>query len=191
MGAQHPCGVIESVPPHPDSMHLQFARGWFELGLLQDAEAELARIAERYQGCMEVLEVRFQLWVRLGRFDEALVLAERQAAEFPGEYRGHMNRGNALFWLDRAEEAIACVKAVMGEHPKVAAFPYNLACYCLPAHGEDEAKRWMRVAMRVGNRAGVLRHALADGDLRAIWPWLRTMQEKGREEGLTAGSGDL
>lgn len=183
--------MIESVPPHPDSVHLRFARGWFELGLLQESEAELGHIRIEYQGCLEVLEVRFQLWVRLGRFQEALTIAEQQARDFPGEYRGHMNRGNALFWLDRADEAIACVMAVMGEHPKVAAFPYNLACYCLPSRGEEEAKRWMRVAMRVGNRSGVIRHALVDGDLRAIWPWLRTMQDKRREEGLTADSENL
>jgi len=168
-------GVIDSVPPVPDSLHLQFARGWLALGDVAEAEAELGRIRKEYRGCSDVLEMRFQVLSRLGRHPEALKVAERQVKGFPDEFRGHMNRGNALFWLDRAQEACEAVEAVMGDHPKVAAFPYNLACYCMKLGRVDDAIRWLERSMKVGQRDGVIQHALVDPDLKGLWDYLRAL----------------
>jgi predicted Zn-dependent protease len=167
--------VIDSVPPVPDSLHLQFARGWLALGDVAEAEQELGRIRKQYRDCSDVLEMRFQVLSRLGRHPEALKVAERQVKHYPEEFRGHMNRGNALFWLDRAQEACDSVEAVMGNYPKVAAFPYNLACYCMKLGLEDAAKRWLERSMAVGQQEGVIQHALVDPDLQGLWDYLRSL----------------
>jgi tetratricopeptide (TPR) repeat protein len=168
-------GVIESVPPVPDSLHLQFARGWLALGDVGEAELELGRIRPEYLGCADVLELRFQVLSRRGRHEDALVVADQQVADFPEEFRGHMNRGNALFWLDRAEEACEAVESVLPEHPKVAAFPYNLACYCMKLGRVDDAIRWLELSMKVGQKEGVIQHALVDPDLKGLWEYLRKL----------------
>ena len=173
-----PPPVIESVPPHPDNVHLQFARGWLELGDVAEAEAELRNIRPQYSGCPDVLEVRFQVLARRQCYGEALAIAEQQVADFPLDFRGHMNRGNALFWLDRSQEAIDSVMTILEAHPKVAALPYNLACYWMKLNQTEEAVRWLETAMRVGQRKGVLQHALADPDLRPIWDYIRKLDEE-------------
>lgn len=172
--------MIESVPPHPDSVHLQFARGWLELGDVTEAEAELGQIRHEYQHCPEVLEIRFQVLARRQRYEEALNVALRQISDTPTDYRGHMNRGNALFWLDRTGEAISAVMDVLAEHPKVAALPYNLACYWMKLGDAEGAIRWFEAALEIGLRKGVIQHALADPDLRPIWDYIRGL-ESGEE----------
>lgn len=174
--------MIESVPPHPDSVHLQFARGWLELGNVQEAEAELGNIRPQYFGCPDVLEIRFQVLARRQRYTDGLAIAEQQVAEFPADFRGHMNRGNALFWLDRSQEAIDSVMAILPQHPKVAALPYNLACYWMKLGDAAQAVRWLESAMHIGQRKGVIQHALTDPDLRPIWDYIRELEASGDAE---------
>lgn len=151
------------------------------MGDVAEAEAELRNIRPQYSGCPDVLEVRFQVLARRQSFGEALAIAEQQVADFPLDFRGHMNRGNALFWLDRSQEAIDSVMAILEAHPKVAALPYNLACYWMKLDQAVEAVRWLETAMRVGQRKGVIQHALADPDLRLIWDYLRKLDAADEE----------
>lgn len=169
--------VIETFPPYPDSMHLQFARGWLELGVVDEAETELGRIRPEYGGCSDALEIRFQILIRRKRFPEALTVAQLQAREYPAEFRGHMNLGNALFWLDRSQEAYDTVVRVLDDHPKIAALPYNLACYCMKLGREDDARGWLETAMKIGQRRGVIQHALADPDLVGLSDYLRSLED--------------
>jgi predicted Zn-dependent protease len=162
-------------------MHLQFARGWLELGDVQEAETELRQIRSEFLDGPEVLEVRFQVLARRQRYAEGLELALRQIAFFPNDFRGYMNRGNALFWLDRSVEAIDSVMQVLADHPRVAALPYNLACYWMKLGSSEEAIRWLDSAIQIGQRKGVLQHALSDPDLRPIWDYIRRL-EADREE---------
>jgi len=122
------------------------------------------------------LEVRFQVLARHRKYAPALELADQQVAEYPADFRGHMNRGNALFWLDRAQQAIEAVSSILDQHPKVAALPYNLACYWMKLGRAGEAIRWLECSMEIGHRKGVLEHALADPDLRLIWEYIRELQ---------------
>jgi tetratricopeptide (TPR) repeat protein len=163
-------------------MHLQFARGWLELGDVQEAETELRQIRSEFLDGAEVLEVRFQVLARRQRYAEGLELALRQIAFFPNDFRGYMNRGNALFWLDRSVEAIDSVMQVLDAHPRVAALPYNLACYWMKLGSPEEAIRWLDSAIQIGQRKGVLQHALSDPDLRPIWDHIRRLEAE-REEG--------
>ena len=133
------------MPPVPDSLHLQFARGWLALGDVAEAELELGRIRKEYRGCSDVLEMRFQVLSRLGRHPEALKVAERQVKSYPEEFRGHMNRGNALFWLDRAQDACEAVEAVMGDYGadvvKTGMLP-TPEVWCDVVGGEEKLRAW-------------------------------------------------
>ena len=171
--------VIESVPPHPDSVHLQFARGWLELGNIQEAETELGNIRPQYFGCPDVLEIRFQVLARRQCYIEGLAIAKQHVADFPTDFRGHMNQANALFWLNRPQEAIDSVMDILPQHPKIAALPYNLACYWMKLGDAAQAVHWLESAMQIGLRKGVIQHALSDPDLRPIWDYIRELEESG------------
>lgn len=161
--------------PHADLMHLRFARGWLELGCPAEARKELAGLAPRHAECLDALEIHFQLLIREQRFAEALPLAQRQQALFPLDLRGLMNTGNALFWLGRAQEAVDLVLPAVHRHPDETILPYNLACYLVRLDALDDARKWLRHAMKLGDPAKVVRHALLDADLEPLWPWLRPL----------------
>lgn len=163
--------------PYPDRMHLQFARGWLELGCAAEAARELEALGPESAISAEAMDVRFQWLVKERRFSEALPLAWDQFHRFPGEIRGLMNVGNVLFWLGRADEAVDVVLPAVEKHPGEAVLVYNLACYYVGLGDAEAAKRWLRHAIQVGHRERVIRHALVDDDLRELWPWLRTLRD--------------
>ena len=168
---------MDESMPHADLMHLRFARGWMELGCAAEARGELAGLSPRHAECLDALEVRFQLLVREQRFAEALPLAQQQQARFPQDLRGLMNTGNALFWLGRVQEAVDLVLPAIQQHPGETILPYNLACYLVRLGEIHDAKEWLRHAMKVGDQAKVVRHALLDADLEPLWPWLRPLAQ--------------
>jgi hypothetical protein len=45
----------------------------------------------------------------------------------------------------------------------------------------EEAIRWLDSALQIGQRKGVLQHALSDPDLRPIWDYIRRLEAE-REE---------
>ncbi len=174
MGSLSPTVKDESLPL-PDRMRLQFARGWLELGCVAEAEAELARVHPAHALAAESLELRFQVLAKSRRYHEALAVAQQQRDLFPAEIAGLMNMGNALFWLDRTDKAVALVEPAIKEHPSETVLPYNLACYLVKLGDTDAAKQWLRHAMKIGHAGRVVRHALIDADLEPVWPWLRSL----------------
>ena len=169
--------------PYPDRMHLQFARGWLELGCTAEAARELAGVGPTAATSAEALDVRFQLLVRERRFSEALPLAWDQFHRFPAEVRGLMNVGNVLFWLGRPDEAVEVVLPAVQKHPGEAVLLYNLACYYVSLGDPESAKDWIRKALAVGHRDRVIQHALIDDDLRDLWPWLQSLEAATRRVG--------
>ena len=167
--------AMAATIPYPDRVHLQFARGWLELGCLGEAEKELGCLRPEAAGSSEGMEVRFQLLVKERRFSEALPMARDQRRRFPREVRWLMNVGNVLFWLGRADEAVDVVLPALEDNPGEAVLLYNLACYYVSLGDLAAAKRRLQDAMRAGDRRRVMRHALADDDLRALWPWIQSL----------------
>ncbi len=162
-------------PPYPDFFLLRAARGWLELGNHREAEAELAQIQPEHLGMPEVLEVRFQAVVGQKRYPEGLEIARLQVQADPTDHRGHMNLGNALFWLDQPQAACEVVSAVLTKFPKISALPYNLACYCVRLGQPDQAREWLDRSIEAGRRENIIAYALTDPDLRELWDYVRSL----------------
>jgi len=62
---------------------------------------------------------------------------------------------------------------------RIAALPYNLACYWMKLGDAAQAVHWLESAMQIGLRKGVIQHALSDPDLRPIWDYIRELEESG------------
>src|ERR1700688_2051682 len=96
--------MISPLQP-PDTMHLQAAQGWFELGDHLEANEELELIAPQNRGHPGVLEVRWAIYAAAKRWEAALDIAAtfiRLAPEYPF---GWLHRSFALHELNRTAEA--------------------------------------------------------------------------------------
>lgn len=165
--------------PHPDHFFLRAARGWLELGNHREAEAELAQVRPEFAAHPDVLEARFQSLVGQRRHAEALGIARQQVAVDAVDHRGHLNLGNALFWLEQPEAACDAVTAVLDRFPAISALPYNLACYCVRMGRLDQARAWLDRSFASGRRENIIAYALTDPDLEALWEYLRALPARG------------
>lgn len=156
----------------PDCHHLRAAEGWLELGSPAEAVAELAWIAPERQRHPDVLEVRWSLHARERQWDAALAVARQLVAGAPNRASGWLNHAYALRratggGLPQAREAL---KPAVKQFPKEPVIPFNLACYACQLGQLDEARAWFKRALKVGGREQIKRMALADEDLKPLWP---------------------
>src|ERR1051325_9422859 len=86
---------------HPDTFYLQAARGWFELGNLQEARAEVTLIRARQREHPEVLELLWQISARLQEWERCLELAEKILRGVPRQVHGYIHKAFAWHELGR------------------------------------------------------------------------------------------
>ncbi len=159
-------------PGPPDSFYLEAASGWLGLGCAQDAREELARIAPEFQEHPAVLEVRWTLSAHEKKWAEALAIADREMVADLTSPAGWLHRAYALRrapagGLRPAREALLPAAEMFPEEPVI---PYNLACYACQLERLEEARVWLRQAMRIGEKKAIQQMALADEDLKPLWP---------------------
>jgi protein O-GlcNAc transferase len=164
--------------PYPDHFHVTAAQGWLGLGNSDEALAELDRIRPESQEHVGVLELRVIAHARAKRFEEALVLAERQIVTHPEEAQGWINRGNILFWLARYPEAHQSVASILEQFPDQWTLRYNLACYCIKLERLDEAREWYEAAAKTADPAELTELALNDPDMDELKEWIRSRPVK-------------
>ena len=163
---------------YPDHFHVNAAQGWLGLGNAMEALAELEKIDPRRRDHPAVQELRFMAFAQAKRFEEALAAAERQIVTHPAEAQGWINRGNALFWLARYEQAHQSVTAVLDQFPEQWTLRYNLACYCIKLERLDEAKHWYEAAAEHANHVELTALALNDPDMAELKDWVRNRPPK-------------
>lgn len=163
--------VSEAFPGNSQWEHvIRAAQGWYELGLSDDAEKELASLPPVLQLAPEVLKLRFHVARARKRFDDALVMASSLIDVAEGEMWGWLYRSQALHWLGRTGESFDLLLPVRKNWPKAFEIPYDLACYCAQSERVEEARSWFTKAMSLTkNQAAVKSMALNDPDLQPLW----------------------
>ena len=156
----------------PDCHHLRAAEGWLELGSPTEAAAELSLIAPKHQRHPDVLEMRWALLARARQWDTALEAARELVLAAPDHASGLLYQAYALRraaggGLAQAREAL---QPASEKFPKEPIIPFNLACYACQLGQLDEARKWMKRAMKVGGRERIKLMAMADEDLKPLWP---------------------
>lgn len=163
--------MSEAFPGNSQWEHvIRAAQGWYELGLSDDAEKELASLPPVLQLAPEVLKLRFHVARARKRFDDALVMASSLIDVAEGEMWGWLYRSQALHWLGRTGESFDLLLPVRKNWPKAFEIPYDLACYCAQSERVEEARSWFTKAMSLTkNQAAVKSMALNDPDLQPLW----------------------
>jgi len=155
---------------YPDRHHLSAALGWLELGNAREARAELNRIAPRQLAHPDVLEMRWKICAAEKRWDEALIVARAVIDLAPERPSGWIHQSYSLHELKRTREAWTELLRVAGKFTDVSMIPYNLACYACQLGNLTQAQRWLAAAISIAGKEEIKSAALADADLRPIWP---------------------
>lgn len=156
----------------PDSHHLDAAIGWLGLGCAGDARIELENISIRNQNHPDTLDARWTLCAHEKKWDEALEIASLELQSAPNDSSGWLHRAYALRRvsdgsLPQAWEALLPAAEKFPTEPVIA---YNLSCYACQMQQLDAARVWLKRAIKIGGKEELKQMALADEDLKPLWP---------------------
>lgn len=152
--------------------------GWLELGNVDEARAELNRIGPAVQSRPDLLEVRWILDARREDWPEALRTAERLLEMAPENASGWLHRAYAARRVPEGgvEKAAKLLKPAFDKFPEEPTIAYNLACYACQLGQLDEAREWLREAVKRGNSKKIRLMGLNDSDLEPLWPEIRKLK---------------
>jgi len=167
---------VKSLDPS-DIHRLNAALGWLGLKCSSDARAELDSIALEQQSHPAVLEVRWQICAHERNWSGALDVARAELVAAPSGCSGWLHQAYALRrktggGLPQAKEALLPAAEKFPEEPVIA---FNLACYSCQLQELDEAREWLAQAAKVGGRETIKEMALADDDLKPLWPEIKKL----------------
>ena len=132
------------------------AQGYVELGLYEEAQAELARLPGEAGARADVMEILLLCLMAEQRWPEALALTLRLCEAEPEEPGGFIHAAYCLHEMGRTQEALD----VLGRGPAALrskpVYYYNLACYHAKLGQRDKALALARQSFEM------------DGSLRAV-----------------------
>jgi tetratricopeptide (TPR) repeat protein len=161
----------------PDLHHLNAALGWIGLGCADEAQNDLALISPPNQTHPEVLEVRWAILAGKQNWSDALEVARAELAAQPDDCSGWLHHAYALRrvtqgGLPQAWDALLPAAEKFPGEPIVA---YNLSCYACQLQQLDQARAWLKRAIAAGQKETIKKMALADDDLKPLWPEIREL----------------
>jgi lipopolysaccharide biosynthesis regulator YciM len=146
---------------------LEYAQGFLELGLLDDAEEELAEIPESDRGKSEVLAVRMDYYSQRKDWPRAAATAEAYTALEPEEPHGWISWAYAV---RRSKTIVEAEKILLRAQRKVgstcALLHYNLACYRCQQDDDVGALTYLAMAFHLDPQWK--KAALSDPDLARL-----------------------
>jgi len=167
---------MQALAP-PDIHFLSAAVGWFELGNLEEAKAELEKVAPAAQNHPDVLEVRWLVYAQEKNWEEGLAVAEKLFEIAPERSSGWLHRAYALRRLRRGglQTAWDALLPAFEKFPKEPTIPYNLSCYACQMGRLDEARQWLQRAVKIAGEEKIKFMALNDDDLEPLWEEIKRL----------------
>jgi hypothetical protein len=119
-----------------------------------------------------VLEARWLLCAHEKNWRDALTVAERELASVSKAPSGWLHRAYALRRVDGGglESAWDALLPAAEKFPKEPVIAFNLACYACQLNDLAAARTWLQRAMKIGGKEAIRKMALADEDLKPLWP---------------------
>jgi predicted Zn-dependent protease len=159
---------MKPLEPH-DLRYLAAAQGWLELGNHLEADEKLENITAEQRAHPAVLEIRWQIYAKAGKWEGALDIASALVQLVPESALGWVHRSFSLHELKRAEEARDNLLRVVDKFPKDATMRYNLACYKCQLGRLDQARAWLEKSFEIGDARKMKLAALEAPDLEPLW----------------------
>ena len=169
------------VQPRPTRVistlrRLQYAAGFIELEMLEEAAKELRAIARADQPLPKVLTVRIDLHMHARQWEQVVIVSRKLVEAAASDDKGWISWAFALRELNQIKAARELLRQALPLHGKTCdVLHYNLACYeCLLGNLPD-ARRHLKMATRKDKQWRT--SALDDPDLEALWPEIKRMSE--------------
>ena len=133
----------------PYERHLQAAAGFLELGLPQEANAELESIEAELRSLPPVVALRVQVYEALQAWELMAVCAKQMCVTHPQEPQGYVSLAYATRRAESLERALGILLDAQQLFPQEATILYNLACYEAQLGHLDLARGWLQDAIRL------------------------------------------
>jgi tetratricopeptide (TPR) repeat protein len=150
-----------------DQLHLRAAHGYTELGMFEDANAELEEIDPFCRHLHEVLVARVAIYHGLYK-SELLSVVAKKLTEWDPKEPGFFVE---LAYATRRAESIHAAHAILMRasvlHPVDPTIQFNLACYEAQMGSLDRAKAHLKRATKIDAKFRLM--ALEDSDLEPLW----------------------
>lgn len=145
-----PIVVMQPIQPS-DTVQLESAKGWCELGSFNEANEELEKITSPYSFHPDVLEVRWQIDSHLKRRDTALEIAVQIIKLDPERVTGWLYKASSLQELNRPKEAYETLIEANERFPANRSVLFELSdiCCMLPER-LNESDDWLAKSLELG-----------------------------------------
>lgn len=142
------------------------AQGYVELGLYEEARAELSVLPEEMHTRVDVVEITLLCLMGRNSWEEALALAVRLCQQEPAEPGGYIHAAFCLHELGRTAEAVDMLARGPVSLRTKPVYYYNMGCYHARLSHFEKAIVYLERAFEMD---GDLRqHAKKDRDLDAL-----------------------
>ena len=161
----------------PETHFLSAAAGWYELGNITEAKAELERISPALREHPDVLELRWLVHAQEKNWEQGLAVAEKLVEIAPERSSGWLHRAYALRRVQRGglQTAWDALLPAFEKFPKEPTISYNLSCYACQMQQLEAARVWFKRAAIIGGKSRMKHMALDDPDLEALWGEIKTL----------------
>lgn len=160
----------------PDQHHLDAAIGWLMLDNPEQARIEIERISLLGRLLPATLVLRWQVFARLTRWEQARNVAEVCTRICPGQIAGWLCLAYALYRLDEPRKAWEVLHPKVELFPNIRGLPYLLACFAAKAGMTEESEAWLARSAALGGPCEIKNGSLEEGDLvtpNSVSPLLR------------------
>ena len=170
---------MEQLESWQNAQRLRAAEGWLELGLVEEAWAELAQLGPELRQGAPGLEIQWLLFAERGHWDAAFAVAQQTIDLHPSNEAGWIHRSYAARrrpggGLTLAQELL---QPAIHECPRSRIVPFNLACYAAQLGDLTGAWAWLERSATNSNWRETCILGLKDADLKPLWPRLREKQK--------------
>jgi tetratricopeptide (TPR) repeat protein len=147
--------------------HLIAASGYLELGMVEDAAAEIEEIAPEDKMRQEVVMLRVEIYRSAKKWDAMAALANYLVEKFPDEPGGWLDWAWAVRREKSVEDALPIMRQAAAKFDTMPLVHYNLACYECLMGDMQVATKHLKHAFALDKKFKLI--ALDDPDLEALW----------------------
>ena len=128
---------------------LEKARGYIELGMLDEALRQIDALPSQKRGTPAAQEMRIIISLNRGDLDEAFALSEDLCDLHPESHAGFIQGAYCLHAMERTQDAIDFLQAGPGTLRDEPVYFYNLACYELALGKRQAAVTWLKQSLEM------------------------------------------
>ena len=132
--------------------YINAAQGYLELGMTDEALAELERVPDEERAHEDVAQLRVYILMRARRWDEALAACEKLRAGRPELSLGYIHGAFCLHELGRTAEAMELLHQGPASLLREPVYFYNLGCYHAVLGNPEEAQNYLQMSFNMDEK---------------------------------------